>query len=62
MNKKELEQLVGGSDLEGVLDVKTLVLDIVRDMKQEEIMKIFWDKLPSLSAEFVRDYFYMKRG
>ena len=62
MNKRELEQLVGGSDLDGVLDVKTLVLDLVRDMKQEEIMKIFWDKLPLLSAEFVRDYFYMKRG
>jgi len=62
MNKKELEQLVGGSDLDGVLDVKTLVLDLVREMKQDEVMRIFWDKLPSLSAEFVRDYFYMKRG
>ena len=62
MNKRELEQLIGGGDFEGVLDVKTLVLDLVREMKQEEIMRIFWDKLPSLSAEFIRDYFYMKRG
>ena len=62
MNKDELESLLDGEELIRTLDVKTLVLDIVRELPEEDLMKIFWDKLPELSKDYVRDYLYMKRS
>jgi hypothetical protein len=62
MTKEELESLLAGEDLLRTLDVKTLVLDIVRDLPDEELLSIFWSKLPQLSKEYVRDYLYMKRS
>jgi hypothetical protein len=62
MTKEELESLLSGEDLLRTLDVKTLVLDIVRDLPDEELLSIFWAKLPQLSKEYVRDYLYMKRS
>ncbi|HEY9746753.1 MAG TPA: hypothetical protein V6C99_11105 [Oculatellaceae cyanobacterium] len=62
MTKEELEVLLGGEDLLRTLDVKTLVLDIVRELPESELLSIFWAKLPGLSKEYVRDYLYMKRS
>ncbi len=62
MTKDELESLLAGEDLLRTLDVKTLVLDIVRDLPDEELLSIFWSKLPQLSKDYVRDYLYMKRS
>lgn len=62
MTKEELEALLSGQDLLRTLDVKTLVLDIVRELPEQELLSIFWDKLPELSKEYVRDYLYMKRS
>jgi hypothetical protein len=62
MTKEELESLLAGEDLLRTLDVKTLVLDIVRDLPDQELLSIFWSKLPQLSKEYVRDYLYMKRS
>jgi hypothetical protein len=62
MNKDELASLLDGDELLRTLDVKTLVLDIVRELPDEELLTIFWAKLPNLSKEYVRDYLYMKRS
>ncbi len=62
MTKDELEALLAGEDLLRTLDVKTLVLDIVKDLPDQELLSIFWDKLPDLSKDYVRDYLYMKRS
>jgi hypothetical protein len=62
MTKEDLEDLLGGEELMRTLDVKTLVLDIVREMSQEELLTIFWSKLPELEKEYVRGYLYMKRA
>lgn len=62
MNKDELESLLDGDELLRTLDVKTLVLDIVRELPDEELLTIFWSKLPALSKDYVRDYLYMKRS
>lgn len=62
MNKDELDSLLDGDELLRTLDVKTLVLDIVRELPDEELLTIFWSKLPNLSKEYVRDYLYMKRS
>jgi hypothetical protein len=62
MTKDELEALLSGQELLRTLDVKTLVLDIVRELPEEQLLSIFWDKLPELSKEYVRDYLYMKRS
>ncbi|MGE0200109.1 MAG: hypothetical protein AB7P76_03980 [Candidatus Melainabacteria bacterium] len=61
MTKDELNTLLDGQDLMNTLDIKTLVLDLVRDMSTEEIQTIFWQKLPDLNIETLRDYLYMKR-
>jgi len=61
MTPAELDELIQGDELLRTLDVKTLVLDILREMPEDEYVKIFWDKLPQLDAQFVRDYLYMKR-
>ncbi|HEY9688050.1 MAG TPA: hypothetical protein V6C52_13835 [Coleofasciculaceae cyanobacterium] len=62
MTKEELEALLAGEDLLRTLDVKTLVLDIVRDLPDQELLSIFWSKLPDLTKDYVRDYLYMKRS
>ncbi len=62
MTKDELEQLLAGEELMKTLDVKTLVLDIVREMNEDELLTIFWNKISSLEQEYVRGYLYMKRG
>lgn len=62
MTKEELDALLNGEDLLRTLDVKTLVLDIVRDLPEQELMSIFWAKLPELNRDYVRDYLYMKRS
>jgi hypothetical protein len=62
MTKDELESLLAGEALNSKLDVKTLVLDIVRELPEEELLTIFWNKLPELKPETVREYLYMKRS
>ncbi|MEM0950789.1 MAG: hypothetical protein AAGI66_01445 [Cyanobacteria bacterium P01_H01_bin.74] len=62
MTKDELNALLGDDDLMGKLDIKTLVLDLVKEMPEEEILAIFWNKLPLLNEKTVRDYFYMRRS
>lgn len=62
MTKEELESLLAGEELLRTLDVKTLVLDIVKELPESDLLSIFWDKLPELSKDYVRDYLYMKRS
>ena len=62
MTPEDLERILEADDLTKVIDVKTLVLDLVKDMSEEEILSIFWSKLDSLDPDFVRDYFYMRRS
>ncbi|MBX2860187.1 MAG: hypothetical protein KTR14_03065 [Vampirovibrio sp.] len=62
MDKKQLETLLDGQELMKTIDVKTLVLDSVREMNEQELMTIFWDKLPEYSEDYISGYFYMKRS
>lgn len=62
MTKDELDELLDGADMLNTLDVKTLVLDIVREMKSDELLDIFWKKIPELEKDYVRGYLYMKRA
>jgi hypothetical protein len=62
MTKDELDALLAGEELLRTLDVKTLVLDIVKELPEQELLSIFWTKLPELSKDYVRDYLYMKRS
>lgn len=61
MTQDELLQLLDGEEILKTLDIKTLVLDTMRDMPQEEFLDIFWEKLPALQSQYVKDYLYMKR-
>jgi hypothetical protein len=62
MTPDELTIYMENQDLAQTLDVKTLVIDLVRRMELDEIQEIFWKKLPELSLEDIKGYFYMKRG
>ena len=61
MNEVELNELLGGEPIEMALDFKTLVIDLVREMSEEELLGILHQKLPGLSSDFVKDYLFMKR-
>ena len=58
----ELNGYLEDQDLSQAIDVKTLVLDLVRKMELDEIQEIFWKKLEELSLDDIKGYFYMKRG
>ena len=66
MTEHELNELLTTEGLDGelqqVLDIKTLVLDTVKRMEFDELLTIFWQKLPDMTEAQIRDYFYMRRG
>ena len=62
VTQQELETLLDGQPLLQTLDVKTLVLDQLKTMRDEDLLDLFWDKLPNVSHEEVRGYLYMKRS
>ncbi|MFN7311428.1 MAG: hypothetical protein ACK5T0_08700 [Vampirovibrionales bacterium] len=62
MTPEELETLLAGKDIHQVLDVKTLVLDILKKKSPEELEYKFWDSLPDLSEDCIKGYFFMSRG
>ena len=62
MTPDELNEHLGNQDLAQTVDIKTLVIDLVRKMELDEIQTIFWNKLPELSLDDIKGYFYMKRG
>jgi hypothetical protein len=62
MTENELNRILNGQELLQTIDVRTLVLDMVRNMNQEEWMALFWDKLDLVSEEQLKEYFYMRRG
>ncbi len=61
MTKDELYAMLGHQDVMKDVDVKTLVLDLIRKkLTPEEIMALFWNHLDDLDSEFVRGYFYRR--
>jgi hypothetical protein len=62
MTRDELLLLLDGQELYQTVDVKTLVLDLVKRMPADDIQGLFWDKLPALTGEQLSHYFYMKRS
>ena len=62
MTPEELDAFLSGEDVSHTLDVKTLVLDLVRNMSDDEINQIFYSKLPDLTPDYLRDYLYMRRS
>lgn len=63
MTKDELFALLGTQDIHQEMDVKLVVLDLLRErLDLDEITELFWKHLPGLDAEFIADYFYRKRG
>lgn len=62
MTEEELYALADAPNLFDVLDVKTMVLDLVRAMSPEEQLALLITKLPQMTPETVREYFYMRRS
>lgn len=63
MTKDELLSMIGeDTEISRVMDVKTLVMDLIRQNKleEEEILTVFWRHLDDLEEEFVTGYFYRK--
>ncbi|MBK8191058.1 MAG: hypothetical protein IPK79_11490 [Vampirovibrionales bacterium] len=61
MTEQELYALADNTNLFEVLDVKTLALDIVREMSEDELLALLLQKLPAMTGDQVREYFYMRR-
>lgn len=62
MTPEELDALLQQKDLHQTLDVKTLVVDLVKKKDIADLEAIFWEYLPSLSEDQVKGYLYMSRG
>lgn len=61
VTKDELYQLLGHQDIQRDLDVKTLVIDLIREkFTQEEILELFWAHLNDLESTYVKGYFYRR--
>jgi hypothetical protein len=62
MTPEQLRALLGKNDIHQTLDVKTLVIDIVRKKKPEELEPLFWENLEHIEEKQIQDYFFMSRG
>lgn len=62
MTPDDLEALLNKEPLLEVLDVKTLVLDHIKQMEAKDLLPFFTGFLPELEAEKVQGYLYMRRG
>jgi hypothetical protein len=62
MTPEQLRALLGNNDIHQTLDVKTLVIDIVRKKKPEELEPLFWENLDQIEEKQIQDYFFMSRG
>ena len=62
MTPEELGILLEGKDLHQSLDVKTLVLDLLKKKAPEDLESVFWERLPELSKDCIKGYFFMSRG
>jgi hypothetical protein len=61
MTREELYQLIGHEDLFKDLDVKTLVLDLMKEkVTREELLTLLWRHLPDLDEAFVSGYCYRR--
>ncbi len=61
VTEEELFAMLGHQDVHKDLDVKTLVLDLIREkLTQEEISDLFWKHLGDLDPDFVRGYIYRR--
>jgi hypothetical protein len=62
MTPEQLRALLGNNDIHQTLDVKTLVIDIVRKKKPEDLEPLFWENLDQIEEKQIQDYFFMSRG
>jgi hypothetical protein len=61
LRQEALYDLLGHQDVMKDLDVKTLVLDLIRERaSEEEILAIFWRHLEELDEAFIKGYFYRR--
>jgi hypothetical protein len=62
MTEEELSEVLNGEDVLRTIDVKTLVLDIMRNEPIENHLKIFNERLPNLDLDYVKRFIYMRRA
>jgi hypothetical protein len=61
LTPEELYALLGHDDVTRDVDIKTMVLDIVRErMTDDEVQTIFWRYLIELDERFIKDYLYRR--
>lgn len=61
MTKEELYKILGHKEIQKDLDVKTLVLDLIREkLSPEDTLNLFLGHLENLDEDFVRGYLYRR--
>lgn len=62
MTEEELKKLLCDKDLLKTLDIKSLVLDyFAKKSSMEQIVNIFYEKLPEFDEAYVKRFTYMRR-
>jgi hypothetical protein len=61
MTETELQQLFATEALLDSVDIKTLVLDSVRQLSTEDVLPLFYTMLPRVNPQQLNGYLYMKR-
>lgn len=62
MTEDELIKILNGDELLKKIDIKTLILDqIMKHTTMDELVEIFYKKLPGLDEAYVKRFIYMKR-
>jgi hypothetical protein len=62
MTPDELQILLQGRALRDHLDIKTLVIDLIRQQPPEQIEALFHQLLPTISLEKAKGYIFMQRS
>ena len=62
MTQDDLERLLEGKDLLNTVDIRTLILDILKNFPEEKIVELFYSNLNDIEEDYLKRFFYMSRG
>ena len=62
MTRDDLEKLLEGKDLLNTIDIRTLVLDILKSTSDEKISELFYLNLENIEEDYLKRFLYMTRG
>lgn len=62
MTQDDLERILEGKDLLNTIDIRTLILDILKNSPEDKISELFYSTLPDIDEDYLKRFFYMTRA